>query len=395
MSTAKKTQHVSLLILLTCFIQFYLSSELWVPGKRDFPLIPFFEFLPLELNHGLRVLLIFLMSLSFFLILQYPDQKKYLLLFSIPAFLFVLEDAMRLQPWFYLHLIMLTLIAFETKITTQHLIRFLQLIVIAIYFWGGFNKLNVAFAWEIFPWLTQPFAGDTYFLGYDNLNTFPLPAANYVAFIVPIVEITIAVFLLIPRLRFYGILLSILTHLLTLYAIGPLGQNWNFVVWPWNIAMPLLCWILFYQANQENALQNYWYSLKSKAGALIVFLFLIAPALSFFGKWDNGMAMHLYSGSATQMDFYFHGFQKKLINSSIAPYLSLDTNSMTSSMHVRNWAADELGGPMYSEPRYLKKIGSYLCDCLENKEGAGVIIYERNGFYAQQDTLNLSCDELE
>jgi hypothetical protein len=396
MPEAKKIHLISLLILLTCFIQFYLSSELWVPVTREFPIVPFFDFLPLHLNHTLRELLLFVMSLSFILILIFPTQKRYLFLFSIPAILFILEDAMRLQPWFYLHIVMITLIAFEKVITLQNLTRFLQWIVIAIYFWGGFNKLNTAFAWEIFPWLIEPLTiGKDYFLGFDNLNSFPLPAANYVAFIIPTAEIVLAVFLFIPRLRFYGIILCILTHLFSMAAIGPFGQNWNFVVWPWNILMPILCWILFYKMKEENYLKIYWHTLKTKAGVLILFLFLIVPTLSFFGKWDKGMALHLYSGNSTQMDFYFQGFQKKLINSSFAEYLSFDTNRMISSMHVRNWAADQLQTPMYSEPRYLKEIGLHLCDCLENKEGAGIIIYERSGFFSTQDTLNISCSELE
>lgn len=93
MQTAKKIQIISLLVLLTCFIQFYLSKELWLPDKRVFPVIPFFEFLPFQLNRMAEILLLFLMSLSFILILIFPTNKKYLLLFSIPALLFVLEDA--------------------------------------------------------------------------------------------------------------------------------------------------------------------------------------------------------------------------------------------------------------------------------------------------------------
>jgi uncharacterized membrane protein YphA (DoxX/SURF4 family) len=396
MPTAKKIQIISLLVLLTCFIQFYLSKELWLPDKRVFPVIPFFEFLPFQLNRMAEILLLFLMSLSFILILIFPTKKKYLLLFSIPALLFVLEDAMRLQPWFYLHFIMITLIAFEKRITHQNLIRFLQLIVAAIYFWSGFNKLNIAFAWEIFPWLMEPFSiGQNYFLGFDNLNSFPLPVLNYVAYVIPIFEITLAIFLLIPKLRFVGVLMCVLTHLFSIYAIGPFGQNWNFVVWPWNIEMPILCWLLFYKMKDQNSFQNYWFAIKSTVGVLIVFLFLLAPALSFLGKWDKGLALHLYSGQTTQMEFYFQGFQKKLINSSIAEYLSLDTNSMQSIMHTRNWANEQLGVPMYSEPRYLKKVGLYLCNCLENKEDAGITIYERNGFYSQQDTLKISCFDLE
>lgn len=107
------------------------------------------------------------------------------------------------------------------------------------------------------------------------------------------------------------------------------------------------------------------------------------------------MTLDLYSGQTTQMEFYFQGFQKKLINRSIAKYLPLDTNSMQSFMHTRGWFIKQLGVPIHSEQRYLKKIGLYLCNCLENKDGAGITIYERNGFNSKQDTLNISCFDLE
>ena len=71
----------------------------------------------------------------------------------------------------------------KKEIKKENVLRFLQWIVIAIYFWGGFNKLNIAFAWEIFPWFTQHLGiGENYFLGMDNLNTFPMPSENNIAF---------------------------------------------------------------------------------------------------------------------------------------------------------------------------------------------------------------------
>jgi hypothetical protein len=290
---------------------------------------------------------------------------------------------------------MISLIAFEKTITQQNVMRLLKFIVIAIYFWGGFNKLNIAFAWEVFPWLIEPTGlGEFYYLGFDNLNSFPLPVANYIAFVIPIVEIAIAIFLLIPRFRNSALILCLITHLFSLYAIGPLGQNWNIVVWPWNFEMPILCWLLFYGVREENYLQKYGQALKSKVGLPILFLFLVAPTLSFFGKWDKGMAMHLYSGNSSQMEFHFEGFQEQLVNSSFAPYLSLDTVTMTSYMKVRYWADAQLGTPMYSEPRYLKKVGAYLCNCLENTNNSGIQIINRNGFYSTQDTLKISCEDL-
>lgn len=390
-----KTQHITILILVTCFVQVILSLELWLPVQRDFPLVSFFDFLPLHLNHGIRIFLLVIMALHLLAIFIKPKSRLIFLLFSLGGLILVLEDAMRLQPWFYLHLIMISLIAFESKLSTKKVILFLQISVIAIYFWGGFNKLNVAFAWDIFPWLMEPFGiNEVFFLGYDNLNSFPLPALNYVAYFIPIVEISTAFFLIIPRFRIVGIVLCVLTHVFSLYIIGPLGHNWNSVVWPWNIQMPILCYLLFYRNAQESNFHEYTLALKSKLGALFIFLFLVIPVAGFWGKWDKGMALHLYSGNSTQMTFFFEGFQEKLVESSFAPYLSFDTITMTSFMKVRHWANDQLKTPMYGTTRHSKKVGTYLCSCLESQKNSGILIFTRNGFTSKQDTLRYSCDEL-
>lgn len=390
--TFKKTHILALIILLTCFVQFFLSSELWLPVNRDFPLVPFFDFIPLSLNQTMRVFLVFLMAFPLFAISIKREKRHVLLLFSLGGFIFILEDAMRFQPWFYLHLLMISILSFERKLSTKIVLLSLQIIVIAIYFWGGFNKLNTAFAWEVFPWLMEPFGIDNlFFLGYDNLNSVPLPAVNYIAYLIPLVEILTAIFLCIPRFRIVGIALCVLTHLFSLYVIGPFGHNWNKVVWPWNIQMPILCFVLFYKNRQEDFLQEFGAVFKSKLGAVLSFLFLGIPVLSFFGKWDKGMAFHLYSGNASQMEFYFEGFQEQLVESSFAPFLSLDTSTMTSYMKVRHWANDQLDAPMYGTTRHFKKVGAHLCDCLENRENSGILILTRNGFSSQQDTIRVSC----
>ena len=391
-----KTLVLSTVILLTCFSQFYLSSELWIPVKRDFPFVPFFELIPLKLNHGFRIVLLGAMLLSFAFTFMFPKRKDVLCLFCFCSLIFVLEDAMRLQPWFYLHILMLSVIALESRITQEKVLLYLQFILIGIYFWGGFNKLNLAFAWEVFPWLVSPFDHDQIFYPRpDNFNSIPLPAINYIAYVIPFIEILLALFLFIPKYRFTGIVLCLLTHVFSLLAIGPLGQNWNSVVWPWNVEMPILCFLLFYKSNQVNYLSECWQALRSKLGIIVVFLFLCVPTLSFFNLWDKGMAFHLYSGNTMKLEFHFDGFQEKLIDKSFASHLSLDTTSMTSFMKVRSWSNDQLNTPMYGTTRHLKKVGHHLCDCLDKSDNGRLLIINRSGFLSKPDTTVVKCADLE
>ena len=87
-----------------------------------FPVIPFFGFLAFQLNRMAEILLLFLISLSFILILIFQP-KKHLLLFSIPALLFVLEDA-KLAALVLYSLLTITLVTFE-KIGQRIDIRFI------------------------------------------------------------------------------------------------------------------------------------------------------------------------------------------------------------------------------------------------------------------------------
>lgn len=393
------TAGLSLIILITFYCQYYLTPELWIPNERDFPMIPYFSFLPLVFNKTIDTFLIFLTFLSFIFIIWKPNEKKYLLFFFIPSLLLILEDTIRLQPWFYLHLAMIGIISFEKQLSKENVLRLLQWVVIAIYFWSGFNKLNIAFAWEIFPWFTHHLGiGEAYFLGMDNLNTFPLPSQNNIAFVIPVFEMITAIFLFIPRLRLFGILAIFIIHLVSLYAIGPWGHDWNEIVWPWNIEMPVLTLLLFY-LPEKTAFKNYIREqiqlMKTKAGIAILTLFFILPALSFTGIWDKALSLHLYSGNSDELEFYFDGYEDNLVNTSLEEHLYLDTTDMKSAMRVEYWAIQQTGVPMYNSKKYFKKIGKHLCDCLDHPENGGIRIFTRSGFNSIQDTLVFPCKELE
>ena len=47
-----------------------------------------------------------------------------------------------------------------------------------------------------------------------------------------------------PRLRLTAIIAEVVVHGSALLFLGPLGYNYNWVVWPWNLAMPALLWVL-------------------------------------------------------------------------------------------------------------------------------------------------------
>lgn len=387
----------ALLILLTFYAHFFISSSLWITDGRDIPVIPFFDFLPLEFGKTIQTFFVFCFFITSILLVFKPDQKKYLLFFIIPAILMAMEDSLRLQPWLFQYLVMLILIAFEKETGKENNLRYLQWTIIAVYFWAGFNKLNTAFAWEIFPWFTTPFGiGEAYYLGFDNLNTFEMPAQNNIGFLIPVFEISIAVFLFISKTRWIGIIASIITHLVSLYAVGPHGHDWDHIVWPWNILMPILCLLLFYKKEDfKFSMQSHWSALKTKTATIILLFLFVGPLLAFLGKWDKGLSFYLYSGNSDEIEFYFEGFEEKLTETSMAEHLYLNTETQMSAMIPEYWLMKEVRVPMYQSERYMRKLGKHLCDCLDHPEKGGILIFQRSGFSSRQDTLKLPCKELQ
>jgi hypothetical protein len=55
--------------------------------------------------------------------------------------------------------------------------------------------------------------------------------------LVPAFEILIGIALLNKGFRKLGVIMAVSMSLFLLTVLGPLGHNWNSVVWPWDIAM--------------------------------------------------------------------------------------------------------------------------------------------------------------
>lgn len=113
----------------------------------------------------------------------------------------------------------------------------LQLMFAAIYFWSGLQKINLVFAGEVFPALTQPLAA--------YLPEALVPWIGGAGYVAAAAEALIAPALLVPRTRRLGVLTVAALHVVILVSIGPFGAARNRAVWPWNVAMILLAMTRF------------------------------------------------------------------------------------------------------------------------------------------------------
>src|SRR6185503_7203706 len=114
------------------------------------------------------------------------------------------------------------------------------------------------------PWFVAPFVG-----------SLPQPLAQSLLFgarLIPCIEILIGIGLWLPRCRGWAIGSAVVIHVGALICLGPLGRNYNLVVWPWNVIMPLLACVLF--LGQSNGIVSTWKSLhRSYAVSAVAILF--------------------------------------------------------------------------------------------------------------------------
>jgi hypothetical protein len=98
--------------------------------------------------------------------------------------------------------------------------------------------------------------------------------------------------LLLPRGRRPAAVAAATMHGLLLLAIGPLGQQWNPVVWPWNLGLAILVLLLFWGDDRPPRALLWPRDWCHRA---LVVLVGILPVLHPLGLWDAYLSFSLYS----------------------------------------------------------------------------------------------------
>ena len=250
------------LIHATIPLQMALSAPLWWPGRgRLFPLLPAMEALsavPLEVSWGLSsTLVLSCLGYAFGLI----RANIHLPVALISTALLCALDLNRLQIWVWMWYCLWVLDAFRGEPRSRA--AFHGWILIAVYVWGGVNKLTPWFATN-FDWFCEVFS-----------ITKPFSGSMIGAYSAALGEMAIGFLLIWPATRRWGIIGVFALHGYILLVLSPLGLNWNSVVWPWNVAMMALVWHFF---NHQQAIRPRF----SIPGVLILVIgFVLVARLDF------------------------------------------------------------------------------------------------------------------
>lgn len=341
-----------------------LSWKLWV-SRPHYPLVPLLEFIPsltYPFDHALLGLLVALL-----LGIVVKPQSKMLIALVLANFaVLFLQDQSRLWPSFYQFFLLFVLLVSNRRqdgvASDERILAGLRFVVAMLYFWGGVQKLNPHFFYEEFPWFLEPVVQ---LLPFEtSLLTSLLPT---VAMLAAGFEVLIGLGLLTRRLRPIALAGAMLMHLLILFSIGPLRDNWNNSSWMWGLTVAVQTGILFWQAPAFRfqtmfALVFSAVRFQNAPQWLVLLLMGFMPALNNFNLWDSALSFNVYSGNVNYAEIHLSPLDVARLPEPIANQVDLGFG--TAVLVLNKWSLQEFGANTYPETRIFKavfrQVGSFL-----------------------------------
>jgi hypothetical protein len=364
---------------------FLLSPKLWV-SSRMYPLAPVWQFLPVippPFDYAwfgvLLALLVWIVATA--------RPAKPIALFVALAATYALFDQSRWQPWFYQYLFMLAALGLYYANPGRDgqrdsMLNACRLIVVSIYFWSGIQKANPAFVHEAFPWMIEPF---TRFLP-EAARHWP----DALGFIAPVVEVATAAGLVIAEFRRPAVISALAMHTFILACVGPLGHNYDSVVWPWNLAMGAMAILLFWPGEKVRLSAE---PRDLVFRGLLLALFGIAPFLSFLNLWDGYLSFALYSGNNNSATIYMDDAVAGRLPDEIQEFV-VENESKVDELEIFDWSFGELNVPPYAELRVFRNIGKRVCADAGNPSQMVLVVQEKSRWLQRRRQWVYDCAAL-
>lgn len=348
-----------------------LSYNLWFPIHRTYPEVPFFSFIPIHFG----AIFTSILSITFFVGVGWSSfvnaTRKWLLLLAMGCFgLLLLEDFNRLQVWLYIYLALLGSILWHDWNSNSTNIRSnLQFIIAIVYCWTGIQKLNLQFTLDVYTWL----------VGILDF-TKPLAAYTDLGYSIGLFELLIGLCFFFAKTQNTAVIFTTILHTAILFLLIQ-DNYWNTVVYPWNIVMVGLVWVLFW--NNKAPILKY----KNMPSPLLVLLFGAMPIVDFGHYWTHELSFGMYSGVALAGDLYFEdGTETSCIPEPLHSQL-LYQSEQESALSLDDWAMQNLNIPPISTPYSFTHVATVFCQCLEKQGHTGGIEFTVPYRWQDKDTV--------
>jgi uncharacterized membrane protein YphA (DoxX/SURF4 family) len=368
----KRVTYTKTVVVSGFLAGFLLSRRLWV-SHRFYPLIPIFPGLP-HIPTLLEGIFFAALLLLLILIGVATRPRAYILAFAALLLFFALFDQTRWQPWAYLYLFMLLgLACFSWKPHDirgqENALNICRLIVVATYFYSGLQKMNPRFV-----------VGTAALFGALSSRW---PVFHALGWIMAGAETMIAIGLLTRKFRNVAVICGLLMHLDILYACIFL-YHWNSVIWPWNIAMIVLLFLLFWKTDFSFK-RVVWVN-PFRLQKIVLVLFGVLPFLSFFGWWDSYLSASLYSANIPLAYIWMGTTVKTQLPLQIQRYVKMQPGG-NDLLKIQDWALGELNVPPYPAARAYRAIGAELCRYSHNSPDVMLVVHEKDTLLNKKGTV--------
>lgn len=392
----KNSARLKILRFLVCaglLAGILFSFELWFAIARSFPRAPMVFDLPdgivAPIERTLCVVLIGALVFGVFA----PRRSQ---IFLIPAALaslaaLVFFDQMRLHPWVYQYFLLLSIFALGNRETagesiSNQTLALAQIIIAALYFWSGIQKLNFTFCVEVLPFLLAPLA-----------NFFPKIELPFfvIGVCAAIFEAAIGVGLLVRRIRNAAVCAALSMHAVILLLL--IARNYNSIVWIWNAALAAIVLAAFWRTDSvvESLFEKTggWRIATAKCVAAMC---VLLPVLSFFDLSDAYLSGALYSGNTETAVVKIDDevFDKLPIKAQQSVFRT--KNGDQAMLPLFEWAIHELNVPVYPEKRVFNQVGRAICRLASEKNAIELIVKERPAILGGSHKVSrINCAQIE
>lgn len=277
-------------------------------------------------------------------------------LLLVSYLLAVTLDQNRLQVWVWHFGIVAALVALSEPSRTAARIR---LLTASIYLWSAVSKLNPAFAGSIGPMLLGGLFGA---VGAEPPAS---PAAERMAYGLPICELAIGVAVLTPAWR-AGLILSLAMHGGLLLSVGPLGLGHTTGVLLWNVFFIAKNVLL---GMKDSPTLERASRARDRAGVAVLTAAVIFPAAAWFGFADPWQAWAVYAPFGTQAGLIVKADDHAGVPTGDPPRTNKFTFEGLATVAFDRWCRESLGVPL--NPGQATRVGAAAA-VAGRLEGAGV-----------------------
>lgn len=358
---------IKIILLLGTAVSILITYPLWI-STREYPLLPLLHnlYIPFPADYILFTGMLFVLGIAFFKrIPRVPILSFVFLMLFLAVF-----DQSRWMPWIYQYVLMFIALGLfswkEIKNEVRVTENTLRIIIFFVYFWSGVHKINIYFFTKAFEVLVSPLL--------ERIPNMLHEPFLYFAYIVPFIEIFIAIGLLTKKLRTIALLTAFLMHLVILAILISAGLIE--VIFLWNVLLLSFACILFFRTEEKLPASMLTTIKKSLYAKLVVALLVIIPFLNFFYDIDTFPSFSIYSGNKEAVkelvvsEDVYTKFPEK-----VKTYAHNTENGLY-NVNVNMWTLREIGTFPYPEERIFKNIVSYMCTYAGDNSTVSLTIYK-------------------